>query len=87
VIDISGAGFALAARTALRPDDLVYIDLPIEGESVTVPLIGKVLNVTRRKTTDEFIMHAEFAGLSPDEQERIFQFVYSQVKRETAPAA
>ena len=78
---MSGTGFAFACRTALKADDLVSIDLEPDGESGWIPIIGKVLNVTTREATDEFLMHAEFVGLSADTHEKILQFVYSQAKR------
>ena len=85
LVDISGAGFALAARTALKADDLVYIDLKTEGEDSRIPVIGKILSVTRREATGELLMHAEFAGLSAHTHERIFQFIYSQARLEVTP--
>ena len=86
VVNISGAGFALATRTALGRDDLVYIELQTDGEDSKIPLIGKILSVSERKRTGEFLLHAEFAGLSPDIHERIFQFIYSQAGPEGLPA-
>jgi hypothetical protein len=81
VVDISGAGFTLALRTALRPNDLVYLDLPTEEDS-KIPVIGKILNVTHKQVTAEYHVHAEFAGLDADTHEKIFQLIYSQMRRE-----
>ena len=79
VIDISGSGFALASRTALSPDDLVYLEFPASGgKEPDIPIIGRILNVTRREHTGESLMHAEFAGLTGDRREKIFQFIYSR---------
>ncbi|UCD56457.1 MAG: PilZ domain-containing protein [Candidatus Hydrogenedentota bacterium] len=83
VVNISGAGFALVARVSLKPSDLVYIELPADGADSTIPVIGRILGVTERKTTGEFLLHAEFAGLSADTHERIFQTIYSQAKQES----
>jgi c-di-GMP-binding flagellar brake protein YcgR len=78
VVDISGAGFALAAHTALNANDLVYVEIPGDGgEESPIPVIGKILNITRRELTGESLMHAEFVGLSADLHERIFQLIYS----------
>jgi len=78
MVDISGAGFALASRTPLTPNDLVYMEIPPNGAGNTnIPVIGKILNVTRREHTGEALMHAEFVGLSADRHERIFQFIYA----------
>jgi c-di-GMP-binding flagellar brake protein YcgR len=78
IVDMSGTGFAFACRTALNVDDLISIHLQPEGGTARIPVIGKVLNVTRKEVTDEFLMHAEFVGLSADTHEKILQFVYSQ---------
>ncbi len=85
VVDISGAGFTLAVRTALRPNDLVYLELPTEGEDSKIPVIGKILNVTHRDVTGEYLIHAEFAGLDAETHERIFQLIYSHMKHESPP--
>ena len=78
VVDISGAGFALSSRTTLSPNDLVYLELPTNGgKGASIPIIGKILNVTKRKHTGESLMHAEFAGLGADRHEKIFQFIYT----------
>ncbi len=88
VVDISGSGFALASRTALSPDDLVYIELPTDGgKDENIPVIGKILNVTKREHTDESLMHAEFAGLGADKHEKIFQFIYTHAGGEAAQGA
>jgi c-di-GMP-binding flagellar brake protein YcgR len=81
IVDISGTGFAFASRIALRANDLVHIELEPEGESKTIPLFGKVINVTKREATDEFLMHTEFVGLNADTHEKILQFVYAKAKR------
>jgi len=81
VVDISGTGFAFAARTALRADDLVYIEIEPEKGASKIPLIGKVLNVTKKESTGEHLMHAEIVGLSANTHEKILEFVYSQAKR------
>jgi len=86
VVDISGAGFAFVARAELKPNDLIYIDLPSEDEDSRIPVIGKILSVSRRGRTDEFIMHAEFAGLTTDAHEKIFRLIYSQARQEALPA-
>ena len=38
------------------------------------------LTAPMRMGTDEFLMHAEFVGLSADTHERVLQFVYSRAK-------
>jgi c-di-GMP-binding flagellar brake protein YcgR len=87
VVNISGAGFALAAHAALKPSDLLYLELATEEEYSDIPVIGKILNVTEKKTTGEFLMHAEFVGLSSDTHEKIFRFIYSQAKQEFQPVS
>ena len=88
VVDISGSGFALASRTALSPNDLVYLELPTnKGKEARIPIIGKILNVTKREHTGESLMHAEFVGLSADRHEKIFQFIYAHAGSGAAPAA
>jgi c-di-GMP-binding flagellar brake protein YcgR len=79
VINLSGAGFALAARLPLQPNDLVFVELPSEDDG-SLPLIAKILGASRRETTGEFIMNAEFVGMSADTRERIFRVIYSQAK-------
>lgn len=87
IVDISGAGFGLAAHTALNPNDLVYIEIPTDkSDSAKVPVIGKILSVTKREHTDESLMHAEFAGLSADRHEKIFQFIYTRAGHDVVPA-
>jgi c-di-GMP-binding flagellar brake protein YcgR len=81
IVNISGAGFALAARAALKPNDLVYLELPTEDEGSRLPVIAKILGVSKKETTDEFLMNAEFAGLSADTHEGIFKLIYSQEKQ------
>jgi len=85
VVNISGAGFALAAKAALKPSDLLYLELATDEEYADIPVIGKILNVTQKKTTGEFLMHAEFVGLSSDTHEKIFRFIYSQIRQELQP--
>jgi c-di-GMP-binding flagellar brake protein YcgR len=86
VVDISGAGFALSAHTALNANDLVYVEIPGDGgKRSSIPVIGKILNITKRELTGESLMHAEFVGLSADRHERIFQLIYSHA-RSAAPA-
>ncbi len=87
VVDISGAGFALATRTPLAANDLIYLEIPgAEARGAKIPIIGKILNVTKREATDESLMHAEFAGLSADSHERIFQLIYGQSSAHPRPA-
>jgi c-di-GMP-binding flagellar brake protein YcgR len=86
VVDISGSGFALASRTALSPNDLVYLELPTNGGK-DIPIIGKILSVTKREHTDESLMHAEFAGLGADKHEKIFQFIYTHAGGAAPPNA
>lgn len=81
LINISGSGFALAARAALKPNDLVYFELPTGEEGLKLPVIAKILAVSKREATDEFLMNGEFAGLSTDTHEQIFKFIYSQEKQ------
>jgi c-di-GMP-binding flagellar brake protein YcgR len=85
IVNISGSGFTLAVRTALRSNDLVYMELPCEGDDSKIPVIGKILNVTWRKMTEEFLVHAEFVGVDADTHEKIFQLIYSQMRREAPP--
>jgi c-di-GMP-binding flagellar brake protein YcgR len=86
VVDISGSGFALASRTALAPNDLVYVELPTDrGKGKSIPIIGKILNVTKREHTGESLMHAEFAGLGADKHEKIFQFIYTHAGSGASP--
>ena len=86
MVDISGAGFALASRTALKPNDLVYMEIPPNGGGDSeIPVIGKILNVTEREHTGESLMHAEFVGLSADRHERIFQLIYTHAGSSTLP--
>jgi len=88
VVDISGAGFALVARTSLSANDLVYIELPtMEGKGSKIPVIGKILSVTKKEITGESLMHAEFVGLSADTHERVFQLIYAHAGGETLPVA
>ena len=86
VVDLSGAGFALAARAPLSANHLVYVELPANGGDARIPIIGKILNVTTRKRTEESLMHAEFAGLSAESHERIFQYIYFHAGPETLSA-
>jgi c-di-GMP-binding flagellar brake protein YcgR len=81
VVDISGTGFAFASRTTLRADDLVHIEIEPEKGASKIPIIGKVLNVTRKESTGEYLMHAEIVGLRADTHEKILEFVYAQSKR------
>jgi c-di-GMP-binding flagellar brake protein YcgR len=86
MVDISGAGFALASHTALNANDLVYMEIPPNGGGDSdIPVIGKILNVTEREHTGETLMHAEFVGLSADRHEKIFQFIYTHAGSSTAP--
>lgn len=88
VVDISGAGFGLASRMSLKANDLVYLEIPTgEGEGSNIPVIGKILSVTKRKHAADFLMHAEFVGLGTDNHERIFQLIYSHAGREALPSA
>ncbi len=87
VINMSGAGFALASRVELKPNDFVYLELPTGEDNFRMPLLGKILNVTKKELTEEFLLHAEFVGLSADAHERIFRFIYSHARPETLPAA
>jgi len=80
IVDISGNGFAFAARTPLRTDDLVYVEIEPHKGAAKIPIIGKVLNVTKKPATEEFLMHAEIVGVKADTQERILEFVYAQAK-------
>jgi c-di-GMP-binding flagellar brake protein YcgR len=80
VINLSGAGLALAMRLPLKANDLVYIELPAEDDGC-LPVIAKILAVNRRGTTGEFIMNVEFAGMSPDTHEKIFRLIYSKAKQ------
>lgn len=80
IVDMSGTGFAFAGRTALRTDDIVYVELKPDDGGSAIPIIGKILNVTKKAGTDEFLMHAEFVGLAADTHERILHFVYSQAR-------
>lgn len=88
VVDISGAGFALAAHTALNANDFVYVEIPSNGGNESfLPVLGKILNITKRELTGESLMHAEFVGLSGDMHERIFQLIYSQAGNATLAGA
>jgi c-di-GMP-binding flagellar brake protein YcgR len=88
VVDISGAGFALAAHTALNANDLVYLEIPGDGgKGSPIPVIGKILNITRRELTDESLMHAEFVGLSAARHEKIFQLIYAHAGNATLAGA
>jgi c-di-GMP-binding flagellar brake protein YcgR len=88
IVDISGSGFALAARTSLKPSDIVYIEIPIdEGGGSTLPIVGKIMSVSEREHTGEFLMHAEFAGLSADLHEKVFWFIYTHAARQATPPA
>ena len=86
MIDISPAGFALAAKAPLMSGDMVYIELPSGGQEPDIPVLGTIVSVTKRKTTGESLMHAEFAGLRSDTQERIFHFIFSQIQKPAGPA-
>jgi c-di-GMP-binding flagellar brake protein YcgR len=86
IINLSGAGLALAARFPLKPDDLIFVELPADDEGC-LPVIAKILAVNRREATDEFIMNAEFVGVSADSTERIFRLIYSQAKQKAAATA
>lgn len=79
VVNLSGSGLALAARFPLKPNDLVFLELPGDDDGC-LPVIAKILGVRKRDTTDEFIMNAEFAGMSADTNEKIFRLIYSQTK-------
>jgi c-di-GMP-binding flagellar brake protein YcgR len=79
IINLSGAGFALAARFPLKPNDLVFVELPSD-EKGSLPVIAKILAAHRRDTTGEFIMNAEFVGISPDTHEEVFRLIYSHEK-------
>lgn len=81
MIDISPAGFALAAKAPLTSGDIVYLELPSGSQEPAIPVLGAIVNVTRRETTGESLMHAEFAGLRSDTQERIFHFIFSQIEK------
>ncbi len=83
VVDLSGAGLALVTQVQLKPNDLVYLELATDEENGTIPLIGKILSVSERKLTGEYVMHAEFVGLSADMQERLFRFIYSRTSKGT----
>ena len=37
--------------------------------------------ITKKEATNEFLMHAEFVGLSAKTHEKILQYVYSQANR------
>ena len=88
VVDISGAGFALAAHTPLNANDLVYVEIPGDGgKGSPIPVIGKILNITKRELTGESLMHAEFVGLGADMHERIFQLIYSHAGNATLAGA
>ena len=88
IVDISAAGFALASRTALRPGDLVYIEIPTDEDGETaIPIMGKILSVTEREHTDESLMHAEFAGLSTERHEKIYWFIYTHAEKRAMPIA
>ena len=80
------AGVALAARVPLALEDLVYIELPSEDEDTAIQVIGKIVSVSERKTTEEFLMHAEFAGMRNETQERLFPFLFSQIEKAARPA-
>jgi len=86
MINISPAGFAFAAKAPLVSGDMVYIELPSGGHEPDIPVLGTIVSVTKRKTTGESLMHAEFAGLRSDTQERIFHFIFSQIQKATGPA-
>ncbi len=79
VVNLSGAGLALAAKLPLKPNDLVLIELPAEDDGC-LPIIAKILGVRKRESTDEFIMNAEFVGMSADTHEKIFRLIYSQTR-------
>ncbi|GAB4355696.1 MAG: hypothetical protein Kow0099_39520 [Candidatus Abyssubacteria bacterium] len=85
VVNLSGAGMALVTKVPLKPNDLVYLELATDEENGPVPLIGKILSVSDRKLTAEYVTHAEFVGLSADMQERLFRFIYSQMPEGTLP--
>jgi len=87
VVNISGSGFALAAHSAFSPNDLLCFELAAEEDDSDISVIGKILHVSERKVTGEFLMHAEFVGLSSDTRERIFRFIYSQARLEFQPAS
>ncbi len=85
MIDISPAGFALAAKAPLMSGDMVYIELPSGDQEPDIPVLGTIMSVTKRETTGESLMHAEFAGLGSDTQEKIFHFIFSQIEKAAGP--
>jgi c-di-GMP-binding flagellar brake protein YcgR len=81
LVDLSGGGGMVAARTALKPQTTVEFDLPRDGQP-HLRLPGKVRKVTFIPSDRSFKYAVEFENLDEDTREALHRFITFQQRRE-----
>ncbi|HEX8805617.1 MAG TPA: PilZ domain-containing protein [Candidatus Aquilonibacter sp.] len=81
LVDLSGGGGTVSAKTALKAQTAVEFDLPREGQP-HLRLPGKIRKVTFMPGARTFKYAVEFENLDEDTQEALHRFITFEQRRE-----
>jgi PilZ domain len=80
LVDLSGGGGMITARTMLKPQLAVEFDLPREGQPF-LRLAGKIRKVTYSPSDRTFKYAIEFDALREDDRENLLRFIIEEQRR------
>jgi len=80
LVDLSGGGSMVTARTMLQPHIAVEFDLPRDGAPL-LRLAGKIRKVTYWPNDRTFHYAIEFGGLSEEDRDALLRFIIAEQRR------
>ena len=79
IVDISGGGVKLFQHSFFEPNEMIILkfDLPIEGETVGMELVGRILrSIPFQGRTDIYDERIEFININQENRDKIVKYIF-----------